>query len=90
MKIYLIIVSAMSVLALILYGADKARARRRAWRIRESVLLGVAIFGGATGGLLGMILFRHKTRHWVFWAVNLISLVIQAACLYGFFLRSRI
>lgn len=86
MRIYLIAVGAMSLLALILYGADKARARRRARRIRENVLLGVGILGGAAGGLLGMILFRHKTRHWVFWAVNLIALAVHIAGLY--YLRS--
>lgn len=90
MRIYLIAVSAMSLLALILYGADKARARRRAWRIRENVLLGVGILGGAAGGLLGMLLFHHKTRHWVFWTVNLISLAIQIAGLYYFFLRKPV
>ena len=90
MKIYLIAVSAMSLLALILYGTDKTRARHRAWRIRENVLLGVGILGGAAGGLLGMILFHHKTRHGVFWAVNLFSLAIHIAVLYGFFHRQRI
>ena len=90
MRIYLIAVGTMSVLALLLYGADKARARRRAWRIRENVLLGVGILGGAAGGLLGMVLFRHKTRHWFFWAVNLISLALHIAGLYYFFLRKPV
>lgn len=88
MRIYLIIIGAMSVLALILYGADKARARRRAWRIRESVLLLTAVFGGAFGALLGMMLFRHKTQKLKFWAVNLIALAAQAAVfLYLYFRR---
>ncbi len=70
---------AASLVALILYGVDKRRAQKRQWRIRESVLLGVAFLGGAVGALLGMNLFRHKTKHWYFWAVALLGLAWQVA-----------
>ena len=79
--IFCIYAAVMSLIGLILYGADKARAKRGAWRIPEKVLLGVSFFGGAVGGLLGMLLFRHKTRHWYFWAVNLVGLLWQIAVL---------
>lgn len=79
--IFCIYAAVMSLIGLILYGADKARAKRGAWRIPEKVLLGVSFFGGAVGGLLGMILFRHKTRHWYFWAVNFVGLLWQIAVL---------
>ena len=82
---YLAIVSAVlaviSLAAFVLYGADKSKAKRGKWRIPEKVLLGVSFFGGAVGGLLGMSLFRHKTKHWYFWAVNLIGLCWQAAAI---------
>ena len=52
-----------SLVAFVLYGIDKAKAKRRAWRIPESVLLGIAALGGSMGALLGMQLFRHKTKH---------------------------
>ena len=77
--IFCIYAAVMSLIGLILYGTDKARAKRGAWRIPEKVLLGVPFFGGAVGGLLGMLLFRHKTRHWYFWAVNLVGLLWQIA-----------
>lgn len=57
---------AINILSLILYGADKAKARRRAWRIPEAILLLAAAAGGSIGALAGMFLFRHKTRHWKF------------------------
>lgn len=79
MLIYGIIVAVLSVIAFILYGADKSRARRGAWRIPEKVLLGFSFFGGAAGGILGMLAFRHKTKHWYFWAVNILGLIWQAA-----------
>lgn len=79
MIIFLVIIAAMSVIAFILYGADKSRAKRGKWRIKESVLLGVGFFGGAVGALLAMKLFRHKTKHWYFTVINLIGLILQIA-----------
>lgn len=49
-----------------LMGADKRRARRGGWRVSEKALFLFPVLGGAPGGLLGMRLFRHKTRHWYF------------------------
>ncbi len=79
MLIYGILLAAISAVAFILYGADKGRAKRGAWRIPEKVLLGFSFFGGAPGGVLGMLAFRHKTRHWYFWAINLLGIAWQAA-----------
>ena len=81
--IYLAAVFALSAAAFIAYGADKSKARRGAWRIPEKVLLGLSFFGGAAGGLCGMLLFRHKTRHWYFWAVNVLGLLWQTAAAEG-------
>lgn len=44
------------------YAHDKAAARTGGWRVRESTLLGLAVFGGGPGALLGQRLLRHKTR----------------------------
>ena len=53
----------MNALGLLLMYADKRRAKRKRWRIPERTLLLVAAFGGSLGSLMGMYLFRHKTRH---------------------------
>ena len=58
--------AAVNVLDLILMGADKAKAKSGARRIPEATLLLFAILGGSAGGILGMLLFRHKTRHAAF------------------------
>ena len=56
----------INLLAFALYGIDKRKAKRSAWRIPEATLLLVAALGGSLGALLGMEFFRHKTKHWKF------------------------
>lgn len=43
--------------------ADKRKAIKNAWRIPEATLMGIALIGGSLGCLIGMRIFRHKTRH---------------------------
>ena len=76
-KIYLIILGIISFITLVLYLLDKVRAINGGWRIPEKILLGFSFFGGAVGGLVGMLLFRHKTRHWYFFVVNIISIALH-------------
>ena len=60
------LISYIAVLSLILcifMYIDKQRAIKQEWRIRESTLFILAFLGGAIGGVLGMYLFRHKTKH---------------------------
>ena len=61
-----LIFGAMSLLTLLLYYTDKCKAQRGSWRIPEKTLLLFSALGGATGGLLAMYLFHHKTRKWYF------------------------
>lgn len=44
-------------------GVDKKRAQKHAYRISEKTLWTLAIIGGGTGAYLGMMQFRHKTKH---------------------------
>ncbi len=81
MKALYAYLAAANVITALLYGADKTKARRGAWRIPERVLLGCGICGGALGALLGMRLFHHKTRHWYFTAINTAALLAWAALL---------
>lgn len=47
-------------------GIDKAKAKKHAWRIPEATLFTIALLGGSIGSIVGMQLFRHKTKHWYF------------------------
>lgn len=63
------------------YGVDKRRARQGAWRVPEKTLFLLPLLGGSVGALLGMHVFRHKTRHWYFrWGIPAIFLLQLAAC----------
>ena len=61
--LYLIVINVVAFLA---FGLDKLKAKADAWRIPEKTLFLLAIAGGSIGGILGMKLFRHKTKHWYF------------------------
>lgn len=58
--------AAVNILAFLLMGIDKRRARRNRWRISERTLFLFPALGGALGGIAGMTFFHHKTRHWYF------------------------
>lgn len=54
---------ALNLAGLLSMGIDKQRARKHRWRIPEKTLFLIAALGGSAGSILGMLLFRHKTRH---------------------------
>jgi len=45
------------------YGLDKRKAKLRDKRISEKTLILMAMLMGSVGAMLGMSIFRHKTRH---------------------------
>lgn len=45
---------------------DKRKAKKHKWRISEKNIFLIALLGGSLGCLLGMNIFRHKTKHWYF------------------------
>ena len=77
-----IYLAAVNITAFILYGADKKKAKRGQWRIPEKTLLGLAAIGGSAGAILGMFLFRHKTKHWYFRYGLPAILIVQLALVY--------
>lgn len=80
--LYLIIINAAGFLLML---ADKQKARRGAWRIPEATLIWVAILGGSVGSLIGMYLFRHKTRHLKFTVGIPLILFLQLALVIALF-----
>lgn len=62
-ELLLLYLAAVNVLAFVLYGVDKFKARQGRWRISEATLLLTAVLGGALGAWVGMQLWHHKTLH---------------------------
>jgi len=58
--IYLVIIN---IVAFIVMGIDKKRAKKGLYRISELTLWVQALMGGAIGSTVAMYFFRHKTRH---------------------------
>ena len=56
----------MTIVGLIIMKADKTKAEKKKWRIKEATLFLVSAIGGSLGTWAGMYLFRHKTKHWYF------------------------
>ena len=61
--ILLFYLAVINIVTFFLFGIDKHRAARQAWRIRERTLFLCAFLGGSIGAMLGMRRFHHKTRH---------------------------
>ena len=75
----------MSLVLFAVMGADKRRAKKGAWRVPEKTLFLLALLGGALGGVLGMRMFRHKTKHWYFaWGFPILALLQLGLCFWLF------
>ena len=74
-------VAALSLVTFLQFGWDKSRARRGKPRIPERGLLAGSVLGGAAGGLLAMLVFRHKVRKPSFWLLHFAALALHARVL---------
>lgn len=76
----------INLLAVYLMYSDKQKSIKKEWRIPESNLLVIAICGGFLGIYLGMKYARHKTQHWQFHTVVILSAFIWMFALPAFYL----
>ncbi len=75
--IVLCLLAVANLVSFFLMRHDKRCAQRGLHRVPESKLfLAAACFGGL-GGVLGMYLMRHKTKHWYFRVFFPLILAIQ-------------
>ena len=70
-------------------GADKSLARHRKRRVPERTLFTLFLLGGGVGGVLGMLAFRHKTRHTQFVVGFPLILLAETALLICLALRFK-
>ena len=64
------------------YAADKKAAQTKQWRVTESALLGLGLFGGWPGALVAQQRLRHKTQKPVFrqafWGTVVLNILVFA------------
>ena len=77
--LYLILVNLIGFATM---GIDKKKAIKHKYRIPEKTLFLIALLGGSAGSILGMQLFRHKTKHWYFVLGMPSILILQIALLF--------
>ena len=82
LKVFIAVLIVGSLISFVLYAVDKSKAKKKAWRIPEKVLLLWGFLCGSVGALAAMQLFRHKTKHFYFYFVNVLGLLWQAVALY--------
>ena len=81
--VYLLIINAIGFILMLV---DKIKARKNLWRIPEAALFLTAVIGGSVGSLLGMHIFRHKTKHIQFilgMPLILAAQIIAAVLIFG-------
>ena len=79
--IWIAALAAVNLVSFGLMAYDKRCAREGKRRVPEKALFFAAACFGALGGVLGMQLCRHKTRHWYFRLFFPLMLAAQAALL---------
>ena len=80
---YLLIINLLGFFIMLI---DKQRAIHKEWRIPEKNLIGISVFGGAIGMLLGMSSFRHKTKHKKF-TIGVPFILLMQICLIIFYFK---
>ena len=75
----------MNIVSFLMFGIDKKRAKKRQKRISEKKIMRVCFWGGALGGIIGMSIFKHKTKQKKF-SVSIPVLFMIQLILYSFLL----
>ncbi|GGJ84588.1 hypothetical protein GCM10007063_03880 [Lentibacillus kapialis] len=78
-------IAGVNIIAFLIMGMDKQKAKTETYRIPERTLWGLAILGGAIGVWAGMKSFRHKTRHRSFVIGMPVLIIIQAVFVVSLF-----
>lgn len=76
-----------SLITVVAYARDKARAQRGLWRIPENTLHLLELVGGWPGALVAQWTIFHKNRkvsyQMVFWGIVIVHFVALGCCVQG-------
>lgn len=74
---FLTYLTLINLISFLVYGVDKKKAKNKEWRIPESTLILLSIIGGALGGLMAMVIFKHKLSKKIFYIGIPIIIIIN-------------
>lgn len=77
-KYLLIYLAVISLISVIVCAADKSRAKKGKWRIKESTLFLLSALGGSAAMYITMRAIHHKTLHKRFMVGIPLIMIIQA------------
>ena len=69
----------LNFITFVAYVRDKNKAKKGKWRTPEATLVGLAWLFGSVGALIGMYVYRHKTKHIKFQLFVPLAFVVQIA-----------
>ncbi len=81
--LFLAWLGATSLAAFVLFGYDKWQAGRKGGRVAEATLCWISALGGWPGGLLAILVFRHKSAKGSFQLKFAAAFLVWAALLYA-------
>ena len=84
---YIIIIN---IITFFVYGIDKYLAYKEKSRVSEKLLLTLALCFGIRGALLGMKIFRHKTKKKSFKTSIILIIIIQVVTVYFLTLNKNV
>lgn len=79
----------INLIAFLVMGIDKWKAKCGAWRIPENTLTLLVVLGGGIGGIAGMYTFRHKTQKPRFFIGFPFILIIEIALAIYVFIKFK-
>lgn len=75
---FVVYLSVINIISFIVIAIDKGKAKKKNYRISENTIIVLSIIGGSVGTLMGMTMFRHKTKKKKFYiGVPIIYLINQ-------------
>lgn len=81
-KIFITILIVLNLFGIFIIAVDKQKAKKHRWRIPEKVFFILAAAGASPGIYAGMLLFRHKTKHFYFMIGIPLIFVLQIILIY--------
>ena len=81
-----IVYVSMSFVTILAYFIDKRRALRQQWRIPESLLHSLELFGGWPGALVAQHKLNHKSKKTAYQIVFVLIIVLHSLAWGGYFL----